>query len=417
MRARTASRAASRSIDDFDAEPVLFQSGDGRRERLLVGQRGEAVRCSGRAHRLVLPWASVRIWRRKRTLPRLYSGRRVGPMNQPVTWGPPPAERADAARNRRLLLATAREIIAEQGADKLTMDGLAERAGLGKGTVFRRFGTRAGIFQALLDDDERAFQEQVLSGRPPLGPGAPPLDRLIAYGRARIDFLIGHRQIARAALDGREHGASRIADAHVAGTHPVPARGDPPRPRRPGRPGHPAHRGPGRPATALPVIRHPYPDRPAGLRTPRPRLGGPDPARLPVAQQTGATAEEEGRRQLSGLITQNEPRRTRPPREPEPPGAHWQPRRHASRVTSWKPGRAGSAGWIWLRQMVARSASRVWKLCTGRPLPVCLAAALARACGERAAGATGLVRAAWAVGLSSSVNSSGASRSCRCQVR
>jgi AcrR family transcriptional regulator len=125
-------------------------------------------------------------------------------VSQPVTWGSPPAERADAARNRRLLLATAREIIAEQGADKLTMDGLAERAGLGKGTVYRRFGTRAGIFQALLDDDERYFQEQVLSGPPPLGPGAEPVDRLIAYGRARIDFLIGHRQIARAALDGRE---------------------------------------------------------------------------------------------------------------------------------------------------------------------------------------------------------------------
>ena len=125
-------------------------------------------------------------------------------MNQPVTWGSPYAERADAARNRRLLLVTAREMIAGQGTGQLTMDGLAERAGLGKGTVFRRFGTRAGIFQALLDDDERDFQEQVLSGPPPLGPGAPPRDRLIAYGRARIDFLTGHREIARAALDGRE---------------------------------------------------------------------------------------------------------------------------------------------------------------------------------------------------------------------
>jgi AcrR family transcriptional regulator len=125
-------------------------------------------------------------------------------MSHPVTWGSPPAERVDAARNRRLLLATARQMIAGQGAGKLTMDGLAARAGLGKGTVFRRFGTRAGIFQALLDDDERDFQQQVLSGPPPLGPGAPALDRLIAYGRARIDFLVGHREIARAALDGRE---------------------------------------------------------------------------------------------------------------------------------------------------------------------------------------------------------------------
>src|SRR5450755_1676719 len=72
-------------------------------------------------------------------------------------------------------------------------------------------------------------------------------------------------------------------------------------------------------------------------------------------------------------------------------------------VTRRKAGRAGSAGWIWLRQMVARSVSRLVRLCRGRPLLVCLAAALARARGERAAGATGLVRAAWAAGLSSSV--------------
>ncbi|HEY1320701.1 MAG TPA: helix-turn-helix domain-containing protein, partial [Streptosporangiaceae bacterium] len=123
---------------------------------------------------------------------------------EPISWGTEPAERADAARNRRLLLVTAREMLAADGADKLTMDGLAERAGLGKGTVFRRFGTRAGIFRALLDDAERSFQELVLTGPPPLGPGAPPLDRLVAYGRARIGFLIEHRDIARATLDGSE---------------------------------------------------------------------------------------------------------------------------------------------------------------------------------------------------------------------
>jgi AcrR family transcriptional regulator len=52
-------------------------------------------------------------------------------VNEPVTWGPPRVERADAARNRRLLLVTARDIIAGQGTGQLTMDGLAERAGLG----------------------------------------------------------------------------------------------------------------------------------------------------------------------------------------------------------------------------------------------------------------------------------------------
>ena len=85
--------------------------------------------------------------------------------------------------------------------------------------MFRRFGSRAGIFQALLDDDERDFQAQVLSGPPPLGPGAPPRDRLIAYGRARTDFLTGHREIARSALDGRERvpagSQTPISRAHI----------------------------------------------------------------------------------------------------------------------------------------------------------------------------------------------------------
>ena len=125
-------------------------------------------------------------------------------MSQPITWGTAPAERADAARNRLRLLAAAREMLAERGADALTMDALAERAGVGKGTVYRRFRTRAGIFHALLDDNERDFQQQVLSGAPPLGPGAPALDRLVAYGRARTRFLVENHGIARAALDGRE---------------------------------------------------------------------------------------------------------------------------------------------------------------------------------------------------------------------
>ncbi|MFC6010487.1 TetR/AcrR family transcriptional regulator [Nocardia lasii] len=112
-------------------------------------------------------------------------------------------ERADAARNRAILIATAREMLTDVGIERITMDALAERSGLGKGTVFRRFGTRSGIFMALLDDGERDFQERVLFGPPPLGPGADPLARLIAFGRARLRFLGQNREVARAALDGR----------------------------------------------------------------------------------------------------------------------------------------------------------------------------------------------------------------------
>jgi AcrR family transcriptional regulator len=125
-------------------------------------------------------------------------------MTRPVlSLGTPRPERADATRNRLRLLATARAMLAECGPDQLTMDALAERSGLGKGTVFRRFGSRSGIFQALLDDSERTFQERVLSGPPPLGPGAAPEDRLVAYGEARIRFLAENQDVARSAFDGR----------------------------------------------------------------------------------------------------------------------------------------------------------------------------------------------------------------------
>ena len=99
------------------------------------------------------------------------------------------AERSDAARNRERLLAAARELVDECGAVALTMDRLAERAGVGKGTVFRRFGNRAGLMLMLLDDSEAAFQAKFMSGPPPLGPGAPPLERLVAFGAGSIAYV------------------------------------------------------------------------------------------------------------------------------------------------------------------------------------------------------------------------------------
>src|SRR4029078_2399670 len=105
----------------------------------------------------------------------------------PVT-DQPPQERGDAARNRTLLLEAARRLITERGADAVTTDDIAAAAGVGKGTLFRRFGSRAGLMIVLLDEDEKTQQQAFLFGPPPLGPGAPPLDRLIAYGHARLKF-------------------------------------------------------------------------------------------------------------------------------------------------------------------------------------------------------------------------------------
>ena len=87
------------------------------------------------------------------------------------TTGPPP-ERADARRNRLLILEAAAELIGEHGFDQVTIDDIAARAGVAKGTVFHRFGNRAGLAVALLDERERRLQDRLLRGAPPLGPGA-----------------------------------------------------------------------------------------------------------------------------------------------------------------------------------------------------------------------------------------------------
>jgi AcrR family transcriptional regulator len=108
-------------------------------------------------------------------------------------------ERRDAARNRGLLLQAARELIEEHGADGLTMAALAQRAGVGKGTVFRRFGSRAGLMLTLLSDAEAEFQGRFMFGSPPLGPGAPALERLVAFGVERISWLLEYGELARAA--------------------------------------------------------------------------------------------------------------------------------------------------------------------------------------------------------------------------
>lgn len=113
-------------------------------------------------------------------------------------------ERCDAARNRRLLLDAATELVATVGADAVTMDALAARAGVGKGTVFRRFGSRSGLMQALVDHTEKELQHGFLFGPPPLGPGADPIDRLVAFGRARLNLVEVQGEVMRAAENSPE---------------------------------------------------------------------------------------------------------------------------------------------------------------------------------------------------------------------
>jgi AcrR family transcriptional regulator len=140
----------------------------------------------------------------------------AGSTRLPVT-DPAPIERGDAARNRALLLEAARRLVAERGAEAVTMDDVAAAAGVGKGTLFRRFGSRAGLMIVLLDEDEKVEQRAFMFGPPPLGPGAPPLERLIAYGRERLRFVWDH--LALLSDVGRDPATRFNAPATLHRTH------------------------------------------------------------------------------------------------------------------------------------------------------------------------------------------------------
>jgi AcrR family transcriptional regulator len=107
-------------------------------------------------------------------------------------------ERADARRNRERILSAAACLIDEHGVDRISMDDVAAKAGVGKGTLYRRFGDRASLLRALIDEPERAFQESLIRGSPPLGPGAPPLERLHAFGAGVLRLLDQNARFIRA---------------------------------------------------------------------------------------------------------------------------------------------------------------------------------------------------------------------------
>ncbi|NUR66516.1 MAG: TetR/AcrR family transcriptional regulator [Streptomyces sp.] len=146
----------------------------------------------------------------------------------------PVGERADAVRNRARLLEAAARLVAERGAEYVTMHEVAQVAGVGKGTLFRRFGDRNGLLLALLDDVEGEFYDLYTSGPPPLGPGVPARDRLTAFGCALIDRVadatdlgpalgrqipVERRRTTHYGRAFRHHVQSLLREADVVGDH------------------------------------------------------------------------------------------------------------------------------------------------------------------------------------------------------
>jgi AcrR family transcriptional regulator len=108
-------------------------------------------------------------------------------------------ERADAARNRRAILRATEDLLACHRPDEVTIEQVAAAAGVGKGTVFHRFGSRMGLMVALMQERALEVRERVENGPPPLGPGAPPRERLLAFLEAIVD-VVGRNKGLLAAL-------------------------------------------------------------------------------------------------------------------------------------------------------------------------------------------------------------------------
>ncbi|TQF74215.1 TetR/AcrR family transcriptional regulator [Rhodococcus spelaei] len=121
-------------------------------------------------------------------------------------------ERSDAVRNRRAILEATDALLAEFGADNVSIEQIAAAAHVSKGTIFHRFGNRAGLMRALVFDRATALRDAVVSGAPPLGPGAPAADRLLAYFDAMFRLVVDNVELMIAYDDAAE-------DPHAEAIH------------------------------------------------------------------------------------------------------------------------------------------------------------------------------------------------------
>ncbi|WP_221358489.1 TetR/AcrR family transcriptional regulator [Streptomyces beigongshangae] len=107
--------------------------------------------------------------------------------------------RADAVRNREAVLAAADRLFARSDSpEHVTMADIAAEAGVGKGTLFRGFGDRTRLIQALFETRLEPIRRAVTEGPYPLGPGTPPEERAPALLDALLCFKLDHRHLSLA---------------------------------------------------------------------------------------------------------------------------------------------------------------------------------------------------------------------------
>jgi AcrR family transcriptional regulator len=96
------------------------------------------------------------------------------------TVGLPPPMRADARRNRELLMAAALEAFTERGTDDTSLEEIARRAGVGIGTLYRHFPGRTALLEAVYTDQVAALcrrADQLATAESPAAALAAPRSR------------------------------------------------------------------------------------------------------------------------------------------------------------------------------------------------------------------------------------------------
>lgn len=100
--------------------------------------------------------------------------------------------RADARRNYDKILATARIVFAERGADG-SLDEIAKRAEVGPGTLYRHFPTREALLDALMKDwTDRVAADADAA----IETGLPARDMLLSWFEHFIEHITLHRGAA-----------------------------------------------------------------------------------------------------------------------------------------------------------------------------------------------------------------------------
>lgn len=78
------------------------------------------------------------------------------------------------------------------------MDAIAAAAGVGKGTLFRAFGSREGLLEALWAAKLSGLRNAVEEGPPPLGPAGSTRERAVSFLDALLTFKLENRHLIRA---------------------------------------------------------------------------------------------------------------------------------------------------------------------------------------------------------------------------